>query len=255
MSRVAFAALAALVVSAVAVRSEAQRFALWRVVESCVLDHEMTGAALPCLHVDTSGGDDRGFVILQPPFGSADTILSPTRRIVGMEDPWLRSDEAPNYFEDAWEARNWLPTPERKLNRDDFAFAVNSPYLRSQDQLHIHMGCATPLMRQVVEAAKTSLPRLSAADWTLLPGATPGADVWARLVLQDSLAGVNVFRLAVEGVPDPQVQHAQSILAVAGVTLADGRTGFILLAPHALTRAPRSFLKAESFVDSSCRSL
>ena len=250
LTRVGAMALAALVLSVAAVRSEANRSALWRVVESCVLDHEMTGVSLPCLDVEAAGGDDRGYVILKPPFGEADTILSPMRRIVGLEDPWLRSPEAPNYFQDAWDSRKWLPAKGRA--HADFALAVNSALVRSQDQLHIHMGCASPLTRQVLQA---SVARLSPERWTLLKGVLPGADVWGRLVAQDSLAGVNVFRLAAEGVPDPLVQRGQSILAVAGVTLGDGRDGFVVMAAHVWPYVDHDQVKAESFVDSSCRRL
>ena len=250
LSRLGGISLAALVLSVVAVRSEANRTALWRVVESCVLDHEMTGVSLPCLDVEAAGGDDRGFVILKPPFGDADTILSPMRRIVGLEDPWLRNPEAPNYFADAWESRKWLPAGARGLAHSDIALAVNSPLVRSQDQLHIHMGCASPQTRQVLQSA---VGRLSAERWTLLKGVLPGADVWARLQVQDTLAGVNIFQLAADEVPDPLVQRNQSGLAIAGVTLGDGRNGFVLMAAHALPFVSRDLIKAESFVDSSCR--
>ena len=39
-----------------------------------------------------------------------DTILAPTRRITGVEDPFLQSPEAPNYFDAAWRARTFLRT-------------------------------------------------------------------------------------------------------------------------------------------------
>ena len=82
----------------------ADRDALWGVVRACVSTHELTGGAFPCLFVDVSEGEERGFVVLRPPFGPPDTILAPTRKIDGVEDPWLMSPEAPNYFEAAWDA-------------------------------------------------------------------------------------------------------------------------------------------------------
>ena len=37
-----------------------------------------------------------------------DLILSPTRQIVGIEDPFLRLPDAPSYFDAAWRARSLL---------------------------------------------------------------------------------------------------------------------------------------------------
>ena len=85
------------------------RGALWQVVGTCVANPALTGAAFPCLEVNLSGGEEGGYLILRPPVGKPDTILSPTKKVVGIEDPWLRTLAAPNYFEDAWNARTFLP--------------------------------------------------------------------------------------------------------------------------------------------------
>jgi CDP-diacylglycerol pyrophosphatase len=39
------------------------RLALWQVVRACVADFKLTGAPLPCLEVDLSGGEERGHVV------------------------------------------------------------------------------------------------------------------------------------------------------------------------------------------------
>jgi CDP-diacylglycerol pyrophosphatase len=83
------------------------RMALWRVVRACVADYKLTGRPFPCLEVDLSGGEELGNVVLRPPLLD-DTILASTRRITGIEDPFLQSPEAPNYFDAAWRARTFL---------------------------------------------------------------------------------------------------------------------------------------------------
>ena len=87
------------------------RLALWQVVRACVADYKLTGAPFPCLEVDLSAGEERGDVVLRPPL-LHDTILAPTRKIVGIEDPFLQSPEAPNYFDAAWRARSFLKGPD-----------------------------------------------------------------------------------------------------------------------------------------------
>src|SRR5258708_9673368 len=96
---------------------ELHRMALWQVVRACVADFKLTGAPFPCLEVNLAGGEARGAVVVRPPLLN-DMVLSPTRRIKGIEDPFLQSPEAPNYFDAAWRARTYLtsavgPVPQR----------------------------------------------------------------------------------------------------------------------------------------------
>ena len=141
---------------------ELDRLALWQVVRACVADFKLTGAPFPCLNVDLSAGEERGHIVLRPPLRH-DLILAPTRRIVGIEDPFLQSPEAPNYFDAAWGARLFLEgadgqTPEH----DAVALVVNSAVVRDQDQLHIHVGCLLPYARRELAAAA---PRISMGEW------------------------------------------------------------------------------------------
>ena len=104
-------------------------------------------------------GDERGYVLLRAPWGAPDLILAPTRKIVGVEDPSLQTSEAPNYFEDAWNARAFLSEGRQKpLARNDVVLAVNPRPWRSQDQLHIHIGCLSRRMRQRLQTLAPELP-------------------------------------------------------------------------------------------------
>ena len=124
------------------------RQALWQTVRACVADFKLTGGSFPCSLVDLTGGEERGYVVLRAPFGPPDTVLAPTRRVIGVEDPWLQSPDSPNYFDAAWRARAYLKGSDGRSPRtDEFALAVNSALTRSQDQLHIHLGCFLPAMK------------------------------------------------------------------------------------------------------------
>ncbi len=81
--------------------------ALWQVVRAYVADYKLTGAPFPCLEVNIAGGEARGNVVLRAPLQD-ETLLVPTRRITGVEDPLLRSPGAPNYFDAASRARSLL---------------------------------------------------------------------------------------------------------------------------------------------------
>ena len=223
---------------------------LWQVVQTCVANHALTGAAFPCLEVNLSDGEDRGYVILRPPVGKPDTILSPTQEILGVEDPSLRTLTAPNYFEDAWNSRAFLSDEDQTpLAHDDVALAVNSRFSRSQDQLHIHIGC---ISRQAKQTLRAIAPQLPENKWAPIKERMQGFGFWGRRVAQETLADVNPFRLAAEGFPDETKSSAQSAIIVAGTQLADGRNEFVLLVsrpdPFRLSRP----FAAEDFLDASC---
>ena len=174
------------------------RQALWSVVSACVADHKLTGAPFPCLKVDLAAGEDRGYVVLYAPF-EHDTILAPTRKIVGVEDPFLQSSAAPDYFADAWEVWSQLNgerggSPDRR-----FALVVNSAVARSQDQLHIHMGCLAPSARRALEAAT---PRLTVGEWSPIGPLVPHQPFWAFRTGTADLGRLDPFRLAAGGFAD-----------------------------------------------------
>jgi CDP-diacylglycerol pyrophosphatase len=148
-----------------------ERHALWQVVRACVADHQSTGAPFPCLAVELSGGIDRGYVVLRPPFGAPDTILAPTRQVLGVEDPWLQSPAAPNYFAAALQARSFVKRLDGSEPRlSEVALAVNSRFTRTQDQLHIHIGCASP---QVQQAMRRLAASMKVGEWARVDSPAP----------------------------------------------------------------------------------
>lgn len=244
--------------AAAAASLEISRGALWKVVQTCVANRALTGSAFPCLKVDVSQGVERGYVILRTPVGAPDLILAPTRKIVGVEDPSLQASGAPNYFEDAWNARAFLTDRRRQpLAPTDVALAVNSRLSRSQDQLHIHIGCLSARMRRKLQ---TVAPELPTDRWAPIGGpvnvanAPDGAGLWARRIDGDTLAGVNPFRLAAERGSDETRNRSRLTIAVAGVQLADRRTDFVLLAAYDDPADPRDQFSADNFIDPWCLS-
>ena len=146
------------------------------------INHALTGAAFPCLDVNVSEGNERGYAILRPPFAASDLILAPTRKIVGVEDPSLQASDAPNYFEDAWNAHRLLQDALQKpVARDEIVLAVNSRQARTQDQLHIHIGCLTAAARQTVRAFAPALPE---SRWVPLGRPFHGLEFWGAWSLR-----------------------------------------------------------------------
>lgn len=236
--------------AAVTALAKGRREALWQVVQLCVANHNWTGASFPCLTVNTSDGEERGYIVLRRPVGRPDTILAPTRKITGLEDPLLRSSETPNYFLDAWNERTLVSDRiQRPLAHEQVALAVNSRYTRTQDQFHIHIGCVD---REASEILDTISPDLSANRWVRARKRFYGFDIWGLQIAKETLDGVNPVRLLEDGFPDESGSRGLSTIVLAGVKLPDGRDGFALLTWRSNLQASRLQFTAEDFLDERC---
>jgi CDP-diacylglycerol pyrophosphatase len=213
------------------------RLALWQVVRACVADLELTGSPFPCRQIDHAGADAPLALVLQPPVLN-DMIVVPTRKVVGVEDDFLQSPESPNYFAAAWRARSQLvKRGGRKADWDDVGLVVNPAMVRSQDQMHIHVGCL--------------LPKVQSALALMAPEVVPHIAFWGTRVARSSLEGVEPFRLAAEALSGQVTERGKITVMVAGVRVA-GADQFLILASYA--GAPHSWwpIGADSLVDTSC---
>ncbi len=224
------------------------RQALWEAVRACVADFKLTGVPFPCLLVDLTGGEELGYVVLRAPFGPPDTVLAPTRRVIGVEDPWLQSPDAPNYFDAAWRARPYLKGPDgRSPQPDEFALVVNSALIRSQDQLHIHLGCLLPAMNHRLSDLASGMP---IGVWTRVGGLIRGSVLWGLRTGRHDLAGVEPFRLAAEGLGDKIRDRAQLMIFVTGVRVADYE--LLILASEAKASESSHQVGADDVIDLAC---
>jgi CDP-diacylglycerol pyrophosphatase len=224
------------------------RLALWPVVRACVADFKLTGAPFPCLKVDMSNGEERGDVVLRPPL-LHDLILAPTRKIVGIEDPFLQSPEAPNYLDAAWRARSYLKGADGQApERDAIGLVVNSAVIRTQDQLHIHVGCLRPSVRRALAAAAPEVP---IGEWARIDAVVPHQTFWATRIRAADLSDVQPFRLAAEALADKVKDLAIMMIMVAGVRV-DGDDEFLILASYA--GAPHAWwpVGADGLLDREC---
>jgi CDP-diacylglycerol pyrophosphatase len=227
---------------------ELHRMVLWQVVRACVADYKLTGTPFPCLEVDLTGGEERGTVVLRPPL-LEDTVLAPTRRIKGIEDPFLRSPEAPNYFDAGWRARTFLNGPDGQApEREAIALFVNSAIVRTQDQLHIHVGCLFPYARRTLAAAAPEVPM---GEWAQIGPVVPHTMFWGYRIPGTDLGSVNPFRLAAEVVAGKTKDPGDLTVVVVGVRV-DGDDQFLILASY--SNAPHAWwpVGAENLLD-SCR--
>jgi CDP-diacylglycerol pyrophosphatase len=215
--------------------------ALWKIVhDRCVPAAQAGRDPKPCAEVDLS----HGFALLKDIHGVAQYLLIPTARTTGIEDAALRQPGAPPYFAEAWAERTWL---EKALGRDlppqDIGLAINSRYGRSQNQLHIHIDCVRPDIRDAVRVHLSEVIR----EWTPFPVKLLDHTYRARRV--DALEGNDPIALVASGIPGATDNMARETLVALGETFPDGATGFVLLDDEA---AGSDKAHGEELLDHSC---
>ncbi len=218
---IATAALAVGIPSPAAIRDDPD--ALWHVVHDlCVTDKVLTGLPAPCLAVDRR----RGFAIVPDPDTPTQVLLAPTRRIQGIESPVLLQSGTPNYWAYAWDARTFVERrAHRTIPRDMVALAVNSRYGRTQRQLHIHIDCVSPVVRQRLSADQP----LVADQWTRLESGLIGSHYRIMRLDGAELGARDPFKLLADNLAGARSDMGAWTLAVVGVNFGD-TPGFLVLA-------------------------
>jgi CDP-diacylglycerol pyrophosphatase len=201
--------------------------ALWHVVHGlCLTDKRLIGAAAPCAFVDLA----RGFAVVRDPGGKTQVLLVPTRRLSGIEDPRLQAPDAPNYWQYAWDSRRFFEKRAgRQVPRDDIAMAINSRISRSQQQLHIHIDCVAPDVRQALAAHQDEI----GAHWTRLRFDLMGRRYRAIKLEGPELGDRDPFKLLYQASARARADMGGETLVAVGAAFADGAPGFYLLSDRA----------------------
>ena len=201
------------------------RGALRQIVQNqCVTDWSQHHDPSPCERVELSGkGSDSGYALLADPDGGAHYLLVPTQTMSGLDSGELLDPDLPNYFAEAWHARELLAKfVGHEVPRNAIGLVVNNAQARAYDQFHIHIEC---LRQEVYESLRQSADQVLSA-WA--PLAVGGATFQARKISADGLDGSNLYELLATLKPDTARHIADYTLIVAGAQFKSG-PGFIFL--------------------------
>jgi CDP-diacylglycerol pyrophosphatase len=184
-----------------------------------------TCASAPCLAVDRR----RGFAVVPDLETRTQVLLVPTRRIVGIESPALLAPDSPNYWAYAWEARRYVERRARRsIPRDMLALAVNSALGRNQDQLHIHVDCVSPPVREALIAHQSIIT----GAWTAFPFDLRDSHYQVMRLDGEDLGSRDPFKLLANGDPAARLAMGERTLVVVGTNLG-GSPGFVVIAGRA----------------------
>lgn len=237
-------ALLALAVGVIALPATAHDpNALWRIVhDRCVPAAKTGDGPAPCTCVDTRDG----YALLKDLVGPLQYLLLPTVRVSGIESPQLLEPGGPHYLADAWQDRDVMATRfGRPIADDDIMLALNSPHGRTQNQLHVHISCIAPGVKQsLANMADTIGP-----DWAPLPQRLAGHRYLARHVTLAELQRTGAARLLARH-DDARAHMGDYGLALTQVSGA----GLVLLATH-VHRLAGNFASPEELESHACHVL
>jgi CDP-diacylglycerol pyrophosphatase len=245
--RPAIAALiCALAISAIGAARAANRDALWEIVHGlCVLHKVEADDPAPCAAVDLAGGEEAGWAVVKDLIGKTQFLLIPTRRLTGIEEPLVGTAALPNYWRVAWAARGFVALrAQKELPRDAIGMAINATGSRTQDQLHIHVDCIRPDVRN---ALSTRMAEIT-SKWTDLPVNLAG-HVYSARWIDGAEPEPDPFILLADDARASGAPMRDETLAVIGARRQDGKEGFILLAYRAIAGGRAH---AEDLLDHSC---
>lgn len=146
----------------------------------------------------------------------------PIEKITGMESSIILEPTTPNLFAAAWQQRSLLAKKRGEPIADSaLSLAINAQYGRSQNQLHIHISCLRPDVRQQID-------NLSARLNDQWQSATLRKHQYLiRTLSTAELAQQSAFiRLATE-VPNARSEMGKYGLAL--IALPDGRLALLAL--------------------------
>ncbi|WFR97726.1 CDP-diacylglycerol diphosphatase [Rhizobium tumorigenes] len=219
---------ASIVVVAVLTSSYASRSALGLVIDSCEFNLSMTGSPFPCLKIIQSPRQLSAYAILREPTHKERTILTPLDAISGIEDPRLVSADGPNYFDDAWKERSIvLDSYPQKNDWLDAALAINAATNRTQDHLHIHIGCVSARFKSALSGKRDEIDDLS---FRKLKTDTAWRSFWVKFYAGENLTSINPFHIVADGVPGAREDMQDVAIGIVGASSSTGQRGFYILA-------------------------
>ena len=206
---------------------------LYQFAQSC-LWAQQNGQKSDCETVGKDASGAYAYVIKKDINGDWQYLAIPTAKVSGIEVAALQAPDAPNYLAYAWEATA-LISQHRGVEapRQDLSLSVNSAAGRSQHQLHIHIDCIRPDVRQALHAhaGEITTKWLSIADakWPELATVFAGHHYQVRWVDGPSLQGVNLFKLVADRDADTAGTMALQTLVVVGGPARSHIPGFYVL--------------------------
>lgn len=191
---------------------------LWQIVNQCQSHQTEYHEPRPCVRIN----QQQDYVLLKDLNGRLQYLLLPIQPVTGIESPLLLKPSTTNYFAAAWHNRDLLSQHYgQKIADDVLSLAINSKYGRTQNQLHIHISCINPDIRQQLWK---QYPQLT-EQWKPVTGDIKHHSYWARKINIHDLTQSSPFMLLANGMDAAKNDMGKYALAL----LVAPDNNFILL--------------------------
>ncbi len=202
------------------------RDALRQIVQQqCVINWTQKQDPAPCerVYLPDAKTMSSGYALLADRKGGAHYLLIPTQTMTGIESGELLDPDTPNYFAEAWRARDLLVQyVGHAVPRTAIGLAINTAHSRTQDQFHVHIEC---LRKDVFDSLHAATDQVGDV-WA--PLTVAGSTYQAQRVMGEGLDGANPFELLANLKPDVRHHMGDYTLVVAGMQFKSG-PGFVIL--------------------------
>lgn len=217
------------------------RDGLRQVVQNqCLVNWRAHHDPAPCerVWVASPQPDSPGYAVLADRKGGAHYLLVPLKTMTGTDSGELLDPDLPNFFAQAWGARDLLSDyVGHAVPRTAVGLVMNTAREREQNQFHIHIECLRP---DVADALRAAAPRVT-GSWS--PISVAGSTYQAMRVTDPNLEATNVFELLAKLSSDARHHMETYTLLVAGIQYPEG-AGFVILTSTGPT--------AELMLDAGC---
>ena len=213
--------------------------ALWKIVsQKCLPNQNQNHDPTPCRKVDLRNG----FVVLKDRNGPLQYLLMPAGKITGIESPILLNPSTPNFFAEAWCSRHYMEEKRgAPIEESALALSINSQRGRTQNQLHIHISCLRPDIRQRLDSLSGILTGLWQSEQL-------GGHVYqVRAVTRDEIKKMSPFIRIANELPGAREEMYKYGIAIAA--LPDGRRALMVIKRNLLLMNKGS---AEELQDHTC---
>jgi CDP-diacylglycerol pyrophosphatase len=213
------------------------RQALWSVIRTACVPASYFGLTLPCAKVNR----DRGYAVIKSPapYGLS-FIVTPVVPVAGIESLATTTGDTNRLWLAAWEERDLLErAAKHKINWSDVVLAVNSKSTRSQDQLHIHLGCIKSSIRDFLAVEPSS----TGENWQSAHPSSINVSFFVKLLPEEDIRR-DLFKLVFDELPGGRLFAEKQTIALAGVTRGSWR-GFALI-------VTLDAVSAEEFIARDC---
>ncbi len=214
------------------------------VIEQCVPHMQAGNGPAPCAAVDIAGGS----AVLKDIRGKTQFLLIPTKvgdRDRRPADPGARHAQLLASGLGRAKIRRGAGGPRDPAR--GCGLAINSAYGRSQYQLHIHVDCIRPDVKQALQA---NLPKIGPV-WADLDVDLAGHRYRAMRIDGKDLSAKDPFRLLADSDPAVRTDMKRQTLAAVAAAFPDGKPGFILLNDRA-NIAALDFASSSNLLDQDC---